>query len=371
MVFDSSDFVSTDLYNLYTATLDNISYTASDFVSTDLWQVYYGIINMAGGGGSQTLAQTLINGNNTGNASIISPDGLSGISIFDENTLNIFVNGINTAVFGRYLLIDHNNFNSLDWANRLLKNENTENTLDWDNQYLLEIGGSLSADWGAHILYGNGNINSVDWQNGYLYGTDTGYIHLAYMAMNTYDINQNISIDWDQRLLIDGNAQTTVDWNYKYLMNGGNVTIDWNNHYIYDSSNVYSIDWENRKLINNLGAIQLDWDNNILYDNIGNVVLNWAKGVITNTHNITTPATADTVNLVVNQRNLINPNGLLASLTINLPATPNNDDTVIIKFCNTVTALTVTGGTVGYNITTANIGEMITLCYDSNRAIWY
>lgn len=66
------------------------------------------------------------------------------------------------------------------------------------------------------------------------------------------------------------------------------------------------------------------------------------------------PVSGGTVNIVNNAINYISPStgALIASLTINMPASPNNGDSVLIKFVQQVTTVTYTGGTMS-NATTA------------------
>lgn len=88
-------------------------------------------------------------------------------------------------------------------------------------------------------------------------------------------------------------------------------------------------------------------------------------------HNISTPTTGGTVNLTNNQYNIINPAGALVTLTVSLPASPANNDTVFIKFTQNVTTVTYSGGTVVDGITAPTAGGLIVLVYDSGTTSWY
>lgn len=96
-----------------------------------------------------------------------------------------------------------------------------------------------------------------------------------------------------------------------------------------------------------------------------------ASGGIAFQHTIFTPTTGSTVNLVNNQYNIINPAGALLALTVNLPSSPNNNDVVIIKFTQSVTTVTYTGGTVVDAITGPVAATAVILAFDSGTGNWY
>lgn len=93
--------------------------------------------------------------------------------------------------------------------------------------------------------------------------------------------------------------------------------------------------------------------------------------IINRSHTIFTPTTGGTVTLVNNQYNIINPAGALLALTVNLPASPVNNDIVTIKFTQAVTTVTYSGGTVADGITSPVAGGFITYTYDSGASTWY
>lgn len=88
-------------------------------------------------------------------------------------------------------------------------------------------------------------------------------------------------------------------------------------------------------------------------------------------HSIFTPSTGGTVNLVNGQYNIINPSGTIATLTVNLPSSPSNNDVVYIKYTQAVTTVTYANGTVVDGITAPSIGQLVVLTYDSGTSSWY
>jgi hypothetical protein len=96
----------------------------------------------------------------------------------------------------------------------------------------------------------------------------------------------------------------------------------------------------------------------------------WAT-IANKAHTIFTPTTGGTVALVNNQTNIINPSGSLLALTVTLPSSPTNNDEVRIKFTQSVTTVTYSGGTVVDGITSPIAGGYVVLTYDSGTTSWY
>lgn len=99
-------------------------------------------------------------------------------------------------------------------------------------------------------------------------------------------------------------------------------------------------------------------------------IMGWAN-ISAKPHTIFTPTTGNTVTLINNQYNIINPTGALLALTITLPSSPTNNDCVFIKFTQNVTTVTYSGGTVVDGITAPTAGGLIVLTYDSGTTSWY
>ena len=92
---------------------------------------------------------------------------------------------------------------------------------------------------------------------------------------------------------------------------------------------------------------------------------------VANAKIIFTPSTGGTVNLTNNYLNIIAPYSTIATLTLNLPSSPNEGDRVVLKFTSAITSITYTGGSVNGNPTTAAKGNEWSLTYDSFSGDWY
>ncbi len=110
---------------------------------------------------------------------------------------------------------------------------------------------------------------------------------------------------------------------------------------------------------------------NYYFVNASGAKIDLLKGIKNYEHNISTPSTGGTVNLVTGQYNIINPSGALATLTVNLPSSPLNNDVVYIKYTQTITAVTYGNGTVVDGITAPSAGGLVVLTFDTGTTSWY
>lgn len=113
------------------------------------------------------------------------------------------------------------------------------------------------------------------------------------------------------------------------------------------------------------GATYTTWSNS---DGAGTML--W-KPMGSMAHTIFTPTTGQTITLVNNQYNIVNPAGAILALTVTLPATPASNDFVYIKYAQAVTTVTYTGGTVVDGIISPAAGGLVVLQYDLGTTSWY
>jgi len=97
-----------------------------------------------------------------------------------------------------------------------------------------------------------------------------------------------------------------------------------------------------------------------------------ANGSSIGTLNVSTPTTGATVTVAKNAFTLIAPSGNLAELTISLPGSPSDKNTVEIKFTKNITTLNFSGGTVATSVpAAASAGTYLKLVYRSSNTTWY
>lgn len=68
---------------------------------------------------------------------------------------------------------------------------------------------------------------------------------------------------------------------------------------------------------------------------------------------------------------LINPAGTILALTVALPGSPVDGDTVLISSTQAITTLTMSGGTVIGGLTTMAIGTYAKYQYHSTTSEWW
>lgn len=84
---------------------------------------------------------------------------------------------------------------------------------------------------------------------------------------------------------------------------------------------------------------------------------------------IFSPSTGNTITLIAGKRNIINSSAI-SSLVLALPQNPVDAQVQDIKFTNTISSLTYTGGTVIGN-TVGLGGTILTLTYSLSTNTWY
>src|SRR6202012_4252154 len=112
---------------------------------------------------------------------------------------------------------------------------------------------------------------------------------------------------------------------------------------------------------------------NAIYVTPAGQVRDTTIGSIGSGHTICTPSSGATIALVNHQINIINPGGgSLATLTVNVPSTANNNDIITIKFDVAITTLTVGSGISSAALPVSpTAGTTAILTYDSSTSTWY
>ncbi|WP_448701641.1 hypothetical protein ACFGVR_05425 [Mucilaginibacter sp. AW1-3] len=88
-------------------------------------------------------------------------------------------------------------------------------------------------------------------------------------------------------------------------------------------------------------------------------------------YHLFTPVNKGSVALVNNSTNIINPPATIARLTLTLPPNAADNDRIKLKYTQTVTAITFSGGIVVGNPKTGTAGQMVELIYNAGTHCWY
>ncbi len=196
----------------------------------------------------------------------------SGIQTFDW-----------TTSLSLLTLYDHLFITSLDVDNRLSYDSFEIQSIDWNNRYLFDVTGSFpTIDWGDFMMRDDSGVMALTWK----YGqrkliNSSGNLVLDWDATQTFDSSEVLSIDWNNRWLIDSSgSNTTVDWDVCSLVDGfGYRSMDWAARYTYNTGGVLTMDYNNGYLIDSSGSQpSLDWISRWFYDSTGVISLQWDAG---------------------------------------------------------------------------------------------
>lgn len=88
-------------------------------------------------------------------------------------------------------------------------------------------------------------------------------------------------------------------------------------------------------------------------------------------HAVFTPSSGGTITANINQENIINPSGTIATLTIALPSSPLNNDVINFTATQIISAITYSGGTVVGGLLSTTVGQQWHLTFNSSNSTWY
>lgn len=127
------------------------------------------------------------------------------------------------------------------------------------------------------------------------------------------EIDQEASIDANNRNLCDGNGNTVVDWDDTglYLADStGSAAIEWGNRLLLDATLLNSLDWNNRQSFYQDGStVSIDWGNSELMDSAGITSVDWQNRIFNNSSGIkifNLTSTGMALNKPITQYNAIN-----------------------------------------------------------------
>lgn len=258
---DSFSITETALYN----TLDKFHISGSYQPKNEDWRFIHRT-------GNQDVTGIL----NASTFGSINP-GL-GYSLDTTNGYIKDVSGNTSIVIDRVLLGLNGDNLSLNWGERKLYNQSSQVTLDWDNKILtgnwvaqnLSITGTqnhLVHTTGSENILGSKKFNNSLFAN-IIRNTGNPLIGLDLTTGNLNDRLSLVSLNWQDRILLDSLGNTVANWNNRILnSNSATTTIDWNNRVLSGSWNVNSMTINNQNIVTG---------NNVVYTT-GNQTINGDK----------------------------------------------------------------------------------------------
>lgn len=209
-------------------------------------------------------------------------------------------------------------------------------------------------------------------------GTNMGFPNSATMLVNfnaDSDLVNGFYSDVDSTYLFSGNNDNTniyglvgakhyssyLDMSYNMGNSLNSLTLDSNGvHWEYNDTDRYTLPLT-------------DGSTGQVLSTNGSGTLGWAS-VATQTHTVFTPASGDNITAITGT-NIINPASAIANLTITLPSSPADNQTVYFTFTNTITLVSFTGGTIAAplnTISSVSTGALkYWLTYDAATSTWY
>jgi hypothetical protein len=152
---------------------------------------------------------------------------------------------------------------SIDVNNRYLYDSGAVNSIDWESRYLNDTGGTTTINWQLNIGYDSSGIPSIGWGDRKLYTTSvTTALDWSAHTLKDSSNDNNISLEWNSRILLDNNASSSVDWNSRRLYLPGNIkTVDWSARQLSSGSSGATVLSWNLKRLSSTSGVTLDWHN--------------------------------------------------------------------------------------------------------------
>jgi hypothetical protein len=210
-----------------------------------------------------------------------------------------------------------------------------------------------------------------------LVASDTGAIYLDLVSSRIILVNSHSNLNF-----ANGLTKTDLPNNVGQIYLGGELEQDTGinglGNFIFSFVNLINF------YLTSLDTINLTSTNEMLFTSGTNVYQCGIQNIVRSLNGINAdgdgniagllslilfqPVTGNTINLVSNQYNVIEPAAAILALTLNFPAA-NEDDTIEIKFTKAVSTVTYTGGTIAAPITVAVIGTYLKFVYGGGK--WY
>jgi hypothetical protein len=160
-----------------------------------------------------------------------------------------------------------------------------------------------------------------------------------------------------------------TNWNFQgtsyVLPNTATIGVLQNN-----SSN----NWSWSTILTDTSAISsLDFNARYLYNYNGAIVVDYSGSSVAFNSDYFTPTTGSTITSTGARTMVLNPSGTIATLTVNFPSSPNNNQEFKISSTQTITSLTLSGGsgiTVDGSVSTLSANSAVGWIYISSISTW-
>lgn len=133
----------------------------------------------------------------------------------------------------------------------------------------------LSIDWQDRSLLDEAGASVLSWDDGQLYDDTSSQSSINWFARLLNDDTGAQSLDFGDRLAIDVGGQTSLDWGVRkaYEVSGG-VTIDWENTQLIKNT-IVVFDWSSGIFKDFLDTTSLDVYSRYMVDSAGNSKFDW------------------------------------------------------------------------------------------------
>lgn len=298
------------------------------------------------------------NGTSLTNGEILGGTGNPLICIYNSSSGNFYL--INNAFFPA--LISPSASSTVNGRGGGSTNSPAGHSLAWGVSSSVQGGSSdYSFSFGSSVVIG-ATVNTST----YCFGFG-----------NSINLNTSGFVNNGSYCFAFGNGITMGALNYSYAF-GQTVTVNNSGSWVIGDSNASPNQDSASNQFNATFGGGYRWfiDNTptlaLSIDTSGNVTNSRGEADLSKT--VTSPSSGGTVTLVTtHRRTLIDPSGTLATLTVNMPASPVDGQIQGFSFTQIITSLTVSGNghTIKGNPASAAVGNSFTFIYNTATTTWY
>ena len=115
---------------------------------------------------------------------------------------------------------------SLGWDVSVTWDQSGNQSIDWDNRSLTDDTAISSIGWQSRSLDDSTGAVSISWNNGLIFYSGGVDISINYHTSELFDLAGNVSVDYDERKLINAVATVIFDWENEVFTFDGALTVD-------------------------------------------------------------------------------------------------------------------------------------------------